>query len=126
MIVCVIIFAMGMKEILTKLEDGVARVLCGPKVEGTVLLVKRDKNLGRFWHLLIETDEKERRHIIMSDDSLCITNRGLEVVDMPFKRRDRFVTNIRGSGVTSLPWSKLERDPFGNIAFLDQDSKKKI
>lgn len=117
-----------MKEILTKLENGVACILCGPKVEGTVLLVKRDKNLGRFWHLLIETDEKERRHIIMSDNSLCITNRGLEVVDMPFciKRGARFEGNIRGTGVTPLPWSKLERDPFGNIAFLDQDSSSDL
>lgn len=111
-----------LKEMSTKLEDGAARVLCGPKVEGTILLVRRDKNLSRFWHLLIETDEKERRHIVMENRALCITNRGLEVVDMPFKRGDRFEGNIRGTGVTSLPWSKLEREPFGDINSLDQNS----
>lgn len=100
------------RDLLSRLGKLAVRVAYGPRVSGGVEAIRRDRNRPRFWHVLVRTDEGDLRHFVEPDRSLVISSRGLEILDSPWKRGDRFVTNIRGTGFARMPWSRLETDPF--------------
>ena len=89
-------------------------LICGPEVVGTVDLVKRDGNDPNFWHVLVKTEQGDQRHIIWKDRTVVINSGGLEPMEMPWHRGDRFQVNMRGNGIIlELPGAvRLEKDPF--------------
>lgn len=104
-----------MKEGLLERFGRVAReIICGPEIIGNVEFVKRDQNDPEFWHVLVQTDQGDQRHIIWKDRSIVITGSDLANEEIPWRRGDRFQANMRGNGILlEGPGSiKLEKDPF--------------
>lgn len=104
-----------MKEnLLGRIGRAAIELICGPEIKGTVEFVKRDQNVPQFWHVLVKTEQGAQRYVIWKDRTVVINSRGLERMNMPWNKGDRFQANMRGNGIL---WEgpgaiKLEEDPF--------------
>lgn len=96
-----------------ELSNTINRVIFGPKLEGTVRQVLADPVVEGVQHILIETANEGHRHIMTHDRALAISREGIGVTDEIFSPGEEIHLNIRGNGMWLLPWSKIDRNPFG-------------
>lgn len=92
------------QELGKRIGEMAARVIVGPRVEGTVLRTFRDPNTPEVVHYLIGTVDGKRKHMIFQ---------GLD-----YKPGDHFGRNVRGKGRILLPGSKTQRNPFSHTSQL--------
>ena len=87
----------------------VLTILFGPEKTYTIMLVLRDRNDRRYWHVLTECGS----HLIFPAATLAIGSDGASFYVADLRRGDEMTIRMRGKGIILLPWSKIERDPFG-------------
>lgn len=108
---------MERQPVIGRLGEAVARVVFGPKIEGTVELVLRDPHNRNYWHILVETTGGQKRHFTLYGAAVTYApEEGFGTEGMPYVRGQHFEARIRGVGLIIAPWSKIERDPF-NLGF---------
>lgn len=89
------------REILNKAGGFITRVVFGPEIEGTVVRRKLDKNYSVV-HVLLDTETGGLEHIIKPTSSGFYLQPG------------RYLQiRARSKRWWSLPWRRIEKDPFG-------------
>ena len=95
-----------------RIGEASARVIFGPRITGSVELVRRDMHERDFWHILVKTDEGSLKHVTLRNTGFAVTDDGLSRVEIDYKRGQRLDIRIRGTGLIQDPLGKVERDPF--------------
>ena len=98
---------MKAERIFHQVKNAGERVLFGPKVEGVITTIKRDKVNGDLWHVLVKTRDDKKRHIIYPDHEEVFNG----MIYFKGFVGEEFSQRVRGKGF--IPVVRHERDPFG-------------
>jgi hypothetical protein len=97
-------------------KETFARVIFGPKIEGVVADRMQDSKVPDVDHFLIDATEGGQRHIILPNARKLVSKKdNLRIwhTSHVMKIGEEISLRIRGKGMFLLPWSNIERDPFG-------------